>query len=157
MELVLNQPCPIELLYDEPVTGNSQYGEYYLYAVRNGDGTTEYSFFAPDEVHNKIKDLRKGAKAVITKLAEQKGNKIVTKYDVSILPNQNTAPSPTQNENKVTPINGATNNDNYYELMLLSCKDAVRIQAELGGLIDPKSIAVTLFIARSKSPFIGGG
>ncbi len=155
LELILNQPCPIELLYDEPVTGNSQYGEYYLYAVRNGDGTTEYSFFAPDEVHNKIKDLRKGAKAVITKLAEQKGNKIVTKYDVSILLNQPTSPASMPTELKNTPTSGSV--DNYYELMLLSCKDAVRIQAELGGLIDPKSIAVTLFIARSKSPFIGGG
>ncbi len=33
----------------------------------------------------------------------------------------------------------------------MSCKDAMKIQTELGGLMDPKSLAVTLFIARSKT------
>jgi len=122
------------LLYDEPVVGQSKYGDYYLYAVRNGDGTTEYSFFAPDEVHERIKDLKKGAKVVITKLAEQKGNKIITKYDIDIA--QQTTPQ---------------NVDSYYETMLQCCKDAIRIQNELGGMMDAKSIAVTLFIARSKN------
>ena len=135
LELTLNKPSEIELLYDEPVVGQSKYGDYYLYAVRNGDGTTEYSFFAPDEVHERIKDLKKGAKVVITKLAEQKGNKIITKYDIDIVPNQ-TAPQ---------------NVDSYYEIMLQCCKDAIRIQNELGGMMDAKSIAVTLFIARSKN------
>ena len=79
LELQLNQPCSIELLYDKPSIGSSQYGEYYLYAVRNGDGTTEYSLFAAPEVHDVLKDLKKGAKATITKFAEQKGNKILTK------------------------------------------------------------------------------
>jgi hypothetical protein len=38
------------------------FGEYFLYNVRNGNGE-ELSFFAPDkEVHEKLKDLRKGAK-----------------------------------------------------------------------------------------------
>ena len=135
LELTLNKPSEIELLYDEPVVGQSKYGDYYLYAVRNGDGTTEYSFFAPDEVHERIKDLKKGTKVVITKLAEQKGNKIITKYDIDIVPNQ-TAPQ---------------NVDSYYEIMLQCCKDAIRIQNELGGMMDAKSIAVTLFIARSKN------
>lgn len=134
LELTLNKPSEIELLYDEPVVGQSKYGDYYLYAVRNGDGTTEYSFFAPDEVHERIKDLKKGAKVVITKLAEQKGNKIITKYDIDIA--QQTTPQ---------------NVDSYYETMLQCCKDAIRIQNELGGMMDAKSIAVTLFIARSKN------
>ena len=30
------------------------------------------------------------------------------------------------------------------------CREAVKIQSELGGLMDAKSLAVTLFIARSK-------
>jgi len=140
LELALNKPSEIELLYDEPVVGQSKYGDYFLYAVRNGDGITEYSFFAPEEVHERIKDLKKGDKAVITKLAEQKGNKIITKFDVSILPNQ--APAPKQNEER---------SDNYYNTMLQCCKDAIRIQNELGGMMDAKSIAVTLFIARSKN------
>jgi len=140
LELALNKPSEIELLYDEPVIGQSKYGDYFLYAVRNGDGITEYSFFAPEEVHERIKDLKKGDKAVITKLAEQKGNKIITKFDVSIQPNQ--PPAPKQTEER---------SDNYYNTMLQCCKDAIRIQNELGGMMDAKSIAVTLFIARSKN------
>jgi hypothetical protein len=140
LELQLNLPANLELLYDDPVIGQSQYGDYYLYAVRNGNGA-EYSFFAPSEVHDQIKSLRKGSKVTITKLAEQKGSKIITKYDIKIKEDEVPAEKP------VTANNG---NDNYYELMLQSCKDAVRIQNELGGLMDAKSLAVTLFIARSK-------
>ncbi len=145
LELTLNKPSEIELLYDEPVVGQSKYGDYYLYAVRNGDGTTEYSFFAPDEVHERIKDLKKGAKVVITKLAEQKGNKIITKFDVNVIAQ---APQPAAATQSVPQVGGM---DNYYETMLQCCKDAIRIQNELGGMMDAKSIAVTLFIARSKN------
>ena len=144
LELQLNFPTQIELLYDKPSIGSNQYGEYYLYAVRNGDGTTEYSLFAAPEVHEVLKDLKKGAKAIITKLAEQKGNKILTKYDVAV-----------QNMQEVIPTVG--NTDNFYEIMLASCKDAVRIQNELGGMFDSKSLGVTLFIARSRVSANGYG
>ena len=150
LELQLNFPTQIELLYDKPSIGSNQYGEYYLYAVRNGDGTTEYSLFAAPEVHEVLKDLKKGAKAIITKLAEQRGNKILTKYDVAV---QN----PQENISSFEkPMNGGSI-DNFFELMLNSCKDAVRIQNELGGMIDAKSLAVTLFIARSRVSANGYG
>jgi len=125
----------LELLFDEPMVGQSRFGEYYLYAVKNGTDQ-EYSFFAPAEVNEQIKSLRKGERFEITKLAEQKGTKIVTSYKVE----------------KQTPANeiNKNNNDNFYDLMLTSCRDAVKIQNELGGLMDAKSLAVTLFIARSK-------
>jgi len=35
LELPINRPVEIELLYDEPVTGKSQYGQYYMYAVNS--------------------------------------------------------------------------------------------------------------------------
>jgi len=125
----------LELLFDEPMVGQSRFGEYYLYAVKNGTDI-EYSFFAPAEVNEQIKSLRKGERFEITKLAEQKGTKIVTSYKVE-------KQSPANEINK-------NSNDNFYELMLTSCRDAVKIQNELGGLMDAKSLAVTLFIARSK-------
>ena len=125
----------LELLFDEPMVGQSRFGEYYLYAVKNGTDT-EYSFFAPAEVNEQIKTLRKGERFEITKLAEQKGTKIVTSYKVE-------KQSPANEINK-------NSNDNFYELMLTSCRDAVKIQNELGGLMDAKSLAVTLFIARSR-------
>ena len=128
----------LTLLFDEPMVGQSRFGEYFLYAVKNGTDT-EYSFFAPAEVNEQIKSLKKGERFEITKLAEQKGTKIITKYDIKLLPATNNPQSPTNN-----------NTDNFYELMLSSCRDAVKIQNELGGMMDAKSIAVTLFIARSK-------
>ena len=127
----------LELLFNEPMVGQSRYGEYYLYAVKNGTDQ-EYSFFAPAEVNEQIKQLSKGQRFEITKLAEQKGTKIVTSYNVKVA------------ETKLeSPVKENTN-DNFYELMLTSCRDAVKIQNELGGLMDAKSLAVTLFIARSK-------
>ena len=57
-----------------------------------------------------------------------------------------------EKKNLESPVNeiNKNSNDNFYELMLTSCRDAVKIQNELGGLMDAKSLAVTLFIARSK-------
>jgi len=130
----------LELLFDEPMIGQSRYGEYYLYAVKNGTDQ-EYSFFAPAEVNEQIKSLHKGERFEITKLAEQKGMKIVTKYDIKV--EKENLESPVIELNKNT-------NDTFYDLMLSSCRDAVKIQNELGGLMDAKSLAVTLFIARSK-------
>ncbi len=128
----------LELLFDEPMVGQSRFGEYYLYAVKNGTDQ-EYSFFAPAEVNEQIKSLRKGERFEITKLAEQKRTKIVTSYKV-------------EKKNLESPANEIikNTNDNFYDLMLTSCRDAVRIQNELGGLMDAKSLAVTLFIARSR-------
>ena len=123
------------------MVGQSRFGEYYLYAVKNGTDQ-EYSFFAPAEVNEQIKQLHKGDIFEITKLAEQKGTKIITKYDIKIEKKQTLSPV---NE---SPKNG--NTDYFFDLMLNSCRDAVKIQNELGGMMDAKSIAVTLFIARSK-------
>jgi len=124
------------------MVGQSRYGDYYLYAVKNG-GDTEYSFFAPDDVHEKIKTMHKGDRFEITKTAEQKGSKILTKHEIKI--------SEVKNSPAKTPIvEPESKNDNFYDLMLLSCKDAIKIQTELGGMMDAKSLAVTLFIARSK-------
>ena len=134
LELDLNKTQTLELLFDEPMVGNSKYGEYYLYAVKNGSNT-EYSFFAPAEVNEQIKTLRKGDRFEITKLAEQKGTKILTKYDVKILEKEKAVPE---------VVNGSTTNgDNYYNIMLNSCRDAIKLQNELGGMFDAKSMAIT--------------
>lgn len=139
LELEINQPITCELLFDTPIAGQSRYGDYYLYALKNGDGS-EYSFFAPVEVHEKLKGFQKGDKVELLKLAEQKGKKLVHNYIVKKLED---APKDVKS-------------DKYYEVMLQSCKDAMKIQTELGGLMDAKSLAVTLFIARSKLNGFGG-
>ncbi len=147
LELELNKPTNIEMLFDNPKIGESQYGMYYLYAVRNGDGATEYSFFAPEEVHSKLSELKRGDAAVITKVAKQKGSKVVTSYDVEVAPKQpNTAPPSTKAE--------TTNNQNsYLQAMILSFEDALVIQEKFNGMANVNQIAITLFIQRTK----GGG
>jgi hypothetical protein len=133
LELEVNKPQLLELLFDEPMIGNSQYGPYYLYAVKNGTDT-EYSFFAPEEVHDKLKSLRKGDKVEITKTAEQQGKKIITKHEVK----------------NIQQNGGSTNKDSYFESMLHSYQDAIKIHERLNGMVDVNRIAITLFIARSK-------
>ncbi len=155
LELNLNEPVKIELLFDTPILGQSQFGEFYLYAVKNGDGTTEYSYFAPEDVHATLKEHKKGARFTITKLAEQKGSKIITKYEVVPLQSAPTELAPQKEESKTETVTQSVTEspvvvDKYFAIMLNSCKDAMRIQAELGGMMDAKSLAVTLFIARSK-------
>ena len=139
LELELNKKMSLELLFDEPMVGQSKYGEYFLYAVKNGTDT-EYSFFAPDDVHEKLKDLHKGDRFEITKIGEQKGSRIVTKHEVKLLTR------PTQ----PNPSNNNIQKDSYFEAMLNSYQDALKIQDELNGMVDVNRIAITLFIARSK-------
>lgn len=61
LEFQLNQPVEIELLYDEAIVGRNEFGEYYLYAVKVGD--EEYSLFAHPDVHDTLKNLKKGQKS----------------------------------------------------------------------------------------------
>ena len=76
LELELNKTAHLELLFDNPVTGQSRYGDYFLYMVKDQSGV-EYSLFAPDEVHEKLKDLKKGDRFSLTKEAGQNGKKII--------------------------------------------------------------------------------
>ena len=150
LELQINKPVTVELLYDEPIVGENQYGEYFLYAVRVGE--SEFSFFPPREVHEKLSELRRGDKAVITKLAVQRGRRVVSAYEVAPLnkakaqqPKAEAEPQPDP-EQKIEP-----SNDGLYQIMLQSYKDAIAIANELNSLGDPTRIAITLFIARSKN------
>lgn len=151
LELEINKPTEVELLYDECVEGSNQYGQYYLYAIKANDGR-EYSYFPPASVHDQLKYLRRGDKATVTKLAAKRGSKIITTYDVKTSATKEPVTTtslieePIQEEEEQSePI------DRYYETILQSYRDALNIQTELNGLVDVNKIAVTLFIARSKS------
>ena len=149
LELPINEPMTVELLFDEPINGTSRYGEYNMYAV-NVDGT-EYTYFPTDEVHEKLKQLHKGDKAVITKLAAQRGKKLVTTYDVQFKSEQLVPASTESRSIENTQPNKMERKDDYYKVMLQCYEDALNIQRELNGLADPEKIAVTLFIARTKN------
>lgn len=157
LELAINQQTEITLLFDEPITGRSQYGEYFMYAVAIGEA--EHSFFAPAEVHSELKSLRKGDSAIITKLAAQRGSKLVTTYDVQVIGKEVKQPAANavaQNQEEeisardILLSDDAPLHDSFFDIMLRSYRDGLEISKELNGMADPEKIAVTLFIARSK-------
>ena len=153
LELELNKPTRIEMLFDNPKVGESQYGMYYLYAVRNGDGATEYSFFAPEEVHLKLSELKRGDAAVITKVAKQNGSKVVTTYDVEVQRRNNTTtpPSSSPTENIGTTPDKQGEKSSYLQAMIASFEDALVIQDKFNGMANVNQIAITLFIQRTKA------
>lgn len=138
LELELNKTQTLELLFDEPISGQSRYGPYWMYTLKEQSGE-EVLYFAPDEVNEQIKTLKKGDRFEITKLAEQKGTKIVTKYDVKV-----------KQQTPANINNHQVQKDNYFDAMLTSYQDALKIQEQLNGMVDVNRIAITLFIARSK-------
>ena len=136
LELQINSPINLQLLFDEPLVGESKFGEYYMYAVKNGE--QEYSFFAPLSVHEQLKDKTKGTKFQLTKTASQRGKKLVTDYEVKFL----------DNGIKKEKDGQVTSEDNgYFEAMLKSYEDASRIQQKYSA-VNLNQCAVSIFIAR---------
>lgn len=149
LELQLNQPTEIELIYDDPVVGKSQYGDYFLYAVKTKE--SEFAFFAPEEIHQELQAYKKGDKVVVTKLAAQRGTKLITKYVVEsngeLIKEINPTPQENAQHDATEEIPKQT--DHLYSIMLDCYKDAFQIQTDLNGMVDIEKIAITLFIARS--------
>ncbi|MGA7720528.1 MAG: hypothetical protein WCA84_05050 [Ignavibacteriaceae bacterium] len=158
--LPVNKSTTIKLLFNDCIEGSNQFGKFYMYAVEV-DGE-EYTFFPPAEVHDQLKLMHKGEKAVITKLAVQRGSKVATAFEVR--PENKVPPQPStaaieSKDNKVIEdaevdkiIDGAfeETTDNYYSVMLSCYTDAFRLQKELNGMIDIEKAAITLFISRTK-------
>ena len=151
LELPVNQPVNIELIYDEPVIGENQYGQYFMYAVKNNG--SEFAFFPTREVHNELKNLKRGDSAVITKLAAQRGTKLITKYVVESKSAKQGEQIAVQEDNTIADETKILNKrtDKFFEIMLSSYRDGLQIQEELNGMVDVTRIAITLFIARSKN------
>lgn len=138
--LAPNAPITISLLFDEPVCGSNEYGEFAMYAVACNGG--EYSFFAPSEVHKRLISLKKGDSATITKHINTDNGKRVIHYDVAT---SEQAPKPID-----VLVTAEKKQDRLAEIMLVCYQDAIEIQRQLGSMIDTSRIAITLFIARTK-------
>ena len=138
LELQINSPVNLQLLFDDPLVGENSFGKYYCYALGNGEN--EYSFFAPLSVHEKLKDKRKGEKFTITKTATQKGKKLVTDFEITFLSNG-------KEEKKDLP---KQEDNGYYAAMLKSYDEATKIQNKYSA-VNLNQCAVTLFIARTKT------
>lgn len=139
LELQVNSPINLQLLFDEPLIGNSKFGEYYMYAVKNDE--EEYSFFAPLKIHEQLKDKPKGTLFQLTKTATQKGKKLVVDYEVRFLDN---------GEKKETKSNLKQDENGFYEAMLQCYAEATKIQSQFSA-VNLNQCAITLFIARTKS------
>jgi len=125
-------------LFDEPIIGESKFGEYYMYAVKNGNDNSEYSFFAPLSVHEQLKGKPKGTKFQLTKTATEKNKKLVTDFEVKFLDNG------IKKEKEAVP---KSEENGYYEAMLKSYEDASKIQQKYSA-VNLNQCAVSIFIAR---------
>ena len=137
LELKPNEKIILELLFDNPIEGESQYGKYFMYGVKNGE--EEYSFFAPLTVHEALKDKPRGTKFQITKTAVQKNKKLVTDFEIKF----------SNNDKQVTPETGKSDSE-LFSAMLKSYDEATKIQNKYSA-VSLNQCAVTLFIARTKS------
>jgi hypothetical protein len=139
LDLQVNSPMNLQLLFDSCVEGESKFGKYYLYSLKNGED--EYSFFAPLSVHEQLKDKPKGTRFQLTKTAVQKGKKLITDFEIKFLDDgikEEKKPETKSEEN------------GYYEAMLKSYEDAAKIQRKFSA-VNLNQCAVTLFIARTKT------
>ncbi len=137
LELKPNEKIILELLFDNPIEGESQYGKYFMYGVKNGE--EEYSFFAPLKVHEALKDKPRGTKFQITKTAVQKNKKLVTDFEIKF----------SNNDKQVTPETGKSDSE-LFSAMQKSYAEATQLQAKYSA-VNLNQAAITLFIARTKS------
>ena len=137
LELEVNLPVSLVLLFDSPIEGESRYGKYFMYGVKNGN--EEFNFFAPLQVHDAIKHLQKGTEIVVTKVGKQQGKKLVTDYQVEIL-------------NNGKEVKHESTSNGYYKAMLQSYDEATKIQNKFSA-VNLNQAAITLFIAKTKTGF----
>lgn len=165
LDLELNTPVTLQLLFDQPLMGENRYGPYYLYAFSDDDGN-EFSFFAPNaKTHMELSQFKAGERVTLLKNAKQSGKKVVT--DISVLPATVPMAAPTTNGNgrngdaTQTPVNGNgkvtpavqtfTVHDAFFQILESCYADAIRLQERFNGMVDVNRLAITLFIARSKT------
>jgi hypothetical protein len=159
LDLELNQPRKLELLFDAPIKGENRYGPYNLYAFVDLETGEEVTFFAPADVDAELWKYKKGFRFTITKAAKQIGKKVETFYE--IIPHAtNGANGNGNNKERASKASPAaehedetpqTKHDPLVELLRRSCEDALQIQASLNAMLDVNRLAITLFIARSKN------
>jgi hypothetical protein len=145
LELQVNVPTQIRLLNDKCIEGSSQYGVYHLYNIVNGDGKTEYSLFAQDDLHKQLKLFKKNDELSVTKLAASRANKLVVTWDVKKL-NEIVTEKPTEPE----AINfDHLQNDFLYSAMESSLEQSISLAKRFNSVPIDK-IAISLFIAKTK-------
>ena len=155
LDLQVNIPTTIKLLMDKPITGSNAYGNWYLFGVEH-EGQ-EYSFFATEDVAKFAEEnkLRKGDSLKVTKTFIKVGKKNQTSYQLEIVSKgQQSHPATNGNAQPVTNGNGHSNGNGQaedYKIMHDCLAQGIKLQQDLGSVIDVNRIAITLFITRTKA------
>lgn len=154
LELELNEPRELMLLYDNPKTGTSSYGEWQLFALADPSTGIEYSFFSPsDTVTQQLIQFNAGDKVRIVKTAKQIGKTVVTDYSVT---SANGGPLKSKlNGNGHGQAAAAQTevsaSDAFFRILEFCYADAIRLQERFNGMVDVNRLAITMFISRSKT------
>lgn len=154
LDLPVNQPVTLQLVFDNPLTGENRYGPYYLYAFVDPSTGEELSFFAPSpDVHEQLSHFNAGDNVTLLKTARQSGKKVVTEYSVTpanggpLKSFLHDAPPVNGNGNAATPVKS----DSLFQILESCYSDAIKLQERFNGMVDVNRLAITLFIARSKT------
>ena len=154
LELELNEPRELMLLYDQPKTGTSNYGDWQLFALVDPSTGVEYSFFSPsDIVTQQLSQFNAGDKVRLVKTAKQVGKKVITDYSVT---SANGGPLKSKlngngNGQDAVAQTEPSASDAFFQILESCYADAIRLQERFNGMVDVNRLAITLFIARSKT------
>ena len=145
LDLILDKPIKLSLLKDKPYVGNNNYGEFYLYSVKDDDGI-EYSYFATSDVHELIQQhkMKTGSSFILKKIASMNGKKMVPKIEFSII-----GEPEEQHSSPLIP-----GSDNLKEVLLQCLKDAADVIKSAGLQFsndELQKLATTLFIQRARN------
>jgi len=145
LELQLNIPCRIKLMQDKALTGNSNFGTWYLYNVIAED--KDQPFFAPVQVQDFIENnqLKKGDELQVTKVLTKEGKRNVIDFDIQLLSKQ-----PTQDSTNAKPSNGNGKPDDI-KIMRECLIAAIELQKELGSVVDVNKVGLSLYISKTKN------
>ena len=153
LELQLNQVATLTLMRDKPYTGETSFGQYYLYTVKDQTGV-ELSFFALAEIHAQIHEagLKTGDSFTLTKKAVQNGKKVGAKLEFETV--KKAVPTQPAEPEKKDDVPLDITDDGFKKLMQRCVQEAVQIVKEVNTVPwqneDIRSIALTMFIQRAK-------
>lgn len=133
-KLMLDQNVPrkVRLLRNKPFNGSNGTGPYHLYSVADSETGQEMAFFAPEEVHRAIEDLRLGKDQIIQL------TKINNKIELAVVGNQK-SPEP--------------QSDNLKEILAGCIRDTISVVKDCGiqwSNDEVERLVVAMFIARTR-------
>lgn len=135
LTLEIGVPRKVKLLRNKPYNGTNSTGEYHLYSVADSDSGEEMAYFAPENIHKTIEDLKLRADAVIQL------TRINGRVEMAVV--GQAAQEPKHSD------------DGLKSIMLQCVKDSIEIGNEVKEagfrVEDLRSLALSLFIARHKN------